>query len=82
MAVHATIPFVAMLRKAVLMPKWAILLTVVGSLAGQHVGAKMERARMSAGAGSETKLCAVDEVNKRRRSIRHRVASPQLGLVA
>ncbi len=31
LAVHATIPFVAMLRKAVLMPKWAILLTVAGA---------------------------------------------------
>lgn len=31
LAVHATIPFVASLRKAVLMPKWAILLTVAAS---------------------------------------------------
>jgi hypothetical protein len=31
LAVHAAIPFVAMLRKAVLMPKWAILLTLIGS---------------------------------------------------
>ena len=27
-----------MLRKAVLMPKWAILLTILGSVAGQQVG--------------------------------------------
>ncbi len=26
-----------MLRKAVLMPKWAILLTILGSVAGQQV---------------------------------------------
>ncbi|GAB4813761.1 hypothetical protein N2152v2_000807 [Parachlorella kessleri] len=45
-AVHATIPFVAMLRKAVLMPKWAILLTILGSVAGQQVGAKLERKRI------------------------------------
>ena len=31
LAVHATIPFVAALRKAVLMPKWALLLTVAGA---------------------------------------------------
>ena len=31
LAVHAAIPFVAMLRKAVLMPRWAILLTLLGS---------------------------------------------------
>ncbi|KAL4426147.1 hypothetical protein ABPG77_007429 [Micractinium sp. CCAP 211/92] len=46
LAVHATIPFVAMLRKAVLMPKWAILLTVAGAIAGQNVGARMERERL------------------------------------
>jgi hypothetical protein len=46
LAVHAAIPFVAMLRKAVLMPKWAILLTLIGSIAGQSVGARMERQRM------------------------------------
>ena len=40
-AVHATIPFVAMLRKAVLMPPWAILLTVGGAVGGQHVGEKL-----------------------------------------
>ena len=45
-AVHATIPFVAMLRKAVLMPRWAILLTVAGSIAGQQLGAKLEKARL------------------------------------
>lgn len=31
LAVHATIPFVAMLRKAVLMPKWAVALTLVAA---------------------------------------------------
>ena len=41
LAVHATIPFVAMLRKAVLMPPWAILLTVGGAIGGQHVGEKL-----------------------------------------
>lgn len=45
-AVHATIPFVAMLRKAVLMPQWAILLTIAGALAGQQVGTQLERARL------------------------------------
>ena len=43
---HATIPFVAMLRKAVLMPRWAILLTIAGAVAGQQVGATLERARL------------------------------------
>lgn len=55
-AVHATIPFVGMLRKAVLMPKWAMLLTIAGAIAGQQVGAKLERARLgrtAAGNASE-----------------------------
>ena len=34
-AVHATIPFIAMLRKACLMPKWAITLTVASAIIGQ-----------------------------------------------
>eukprot|EP00887_Chlorella_sp_A99_P001587 scaffold8.g1587.t1 len=47
-AVHATIPFVAMLRRAVLMPQWALALTVVGAMAGQGVGARLERQRLAA----------------------------------
>lgn len=34
-AVHATIPFIAMLRKACLMPKWAITFTVASAVIGQ-----------------------------------------------
>jgi hypothetical protein len=48
-AVHATIPFVAMLRKAVLMPPWAVLLTVAGAMAGQQAGAVLERKRLAGG---------------------------------
>jgi hypothetical protein len=49
MAVHATVPFVAMLRKAVLMPMWGLGVTVLGSIAGQQVGAILERKRMQGG---------------------------------
>ena len=45
-AVHATIPFIAMLRKAVMMPVWGLGLTVAGSLIGQHIGSTLERKRM------------------------------------
>ena len=45
-AVHATIPFVAVLRKAVIMPRWAIALTVTGAIIGQAIGARVERHRM------------------------------------
>lgn len=75
LAVHATIPFVAMLRKAVLMPKWAILLTIAGAVAGQQVGAKMERARLThrsqrgVRGGRAVKSCAAEHG-----AVRHEVA--------
>lgn len=46
-AVHACIPFIAMLRKAVIMPKYAILLTIATAIAGQAMGARLERKRLS-----------------------------------
>jgi hypothetical protein len=51
-AVHATIPFVAMLRKAVIMPKLAIVVTIAAAVAGQAVGARLERARLAAEAAA------------------------------
>jgi hypothetical protein len=49
LAVHATIPFIAMLRKAVVMPKWAIAWTVACAIVGQVLGARLERARLQQG---------------------------------
>eukprot|EP00890_Picochlorum_soloecismus_P004371 jgi/Picsp_1/4935/NSC_02299-R1_protein len=46
LAVHATIPFVAMLRKAVMMPAWGLGLTVLGSIAGQQMGSVLEKRRL------------------------------------
>lgn len=46
LAVHATIPFIAMLRKAVIMPKLAIVCTIAAAIAGQAIGARLERERM------------------------------------
>lgn len=45
-AVHATIPFVAMLRKAVIMPKYAIVVTIAAAVMGQVVGSRLERMRL------------------------------------
>lgn len=45
-AVHATIPFVAMLRKAVLMPKYSIMVTIASAVLGQMIGSRLERARI------------------------------------
>ena len=77
-AVHATIPFVAMLRKAVLMPQWAILLTIAGAIAGQQMGAKLERTRLknSRGGlklgGNSSSSCAVEEQKQQRAQHRRR----------
>lgn len=48
LAVHATIPFIAVIRKAVVMPKWAIAFTVGSAILGQIMGARLERDRMAA----------------------------------
>ncbi len=45
-AVHASIPFIAMLRKAVIMPKYAIIFTIAAAVAGQAIGARLERQRI------------------------------------
>jgi hypothetical protein len=46
-AVHATIPFVAMLRKAVIMPKYAMVITFAAAVIGQVIGSRLERARLA-----------------------------------
>lgn len=48
MAVHAAVPFIAMLRKSVLMPKTAMALTIAASIVGQVIGSRAERHRMRA----------------------------------
>lgn len=45
LAVHLTIPVVGMLRKALAMPPPAILLTLAAAVAGQQLGAALERRR-------------------------------------
>ncbi|CAL5188395.1 unnamed protein product [Lathyrus oleraceus] len=47
-AVHAAVPFIAMLRKSVLMPKAAMALTIAASILGQVIGSRAERIRMKA----------------------------------
>ncbi|KAL8159338.1 hypothetical protein V2J09_000875 [Rumex salicifolius] len=48
MAVHAAVPFIAMLRKAILMPKTAMAITLGASILGQSIGARAERLRLKA----------------------------------
>ncbi|KAK4368847.1 hypothetical protein RND71_012639 [Anisodus tanguticus] len=49
---HAAVPFIAMLRKSVVMPKTAMALTIAASILGQVIGSRAERLRMKAKAGS------------------------------
>ena len=59
LAVHASIPFVAMLRKAVIMPKIAIVCTIACAIAGQAIGARLERARLAKEAATPGDLSVV-----------------------
>ncbi|XP_020576367.1 uncharacterized protein LOC110021968 [Phalaenopsis equestris] len=52
-AVHAAVPFVAMLRKSVLMPKTAMAFTIAASILGQTIGSRAERIRLKMKAEAE-----------------------------
>ena len=57
-AVHAAVPFIAMLRKSVLMPKSAMAFTIAASILGQVIGSRAERYRLKAVAAK--KLSAIE----------------------
>eukprot|EP00210_Caulerpa_lentillifera_P000605 g586.t1 len=61
LVVHATIPFIAMLRKAVVMPPYAILFTVAAAIGGQTIGAKAEKSRLQWGQIQKAKTGCVIE---------------------
>eukprot|EP00850_Spirogloea_muscicola_P016097 SM000128S26230 [mRNA] locus=s128:224470:225888:- [translate_table: standard] len=46
LAVHAAVPLVVMLRKAVLLPKRAMGFTIAAAILGQAIGARIERRRL------------------------------------
>ncbi|GAA0152197.1 hypothetical protein LIER_37443 [Lithospermum erythrorhizon] len=46
--VHAAVPFIAMLRKTILMPKSVMALTIAASILGQVIGSRAERYRLKA----------------------------------
>ncbi len=73
-AVHATIPFVAMLRKAVVLPKGAIAVTIVAAIAGQVIGSRLERMRLAAAAEQRAAVAAA--------APRAAVAAPDAEVVA
>jgi len=45
-AVHAAVPFIAMLRKSVVMPRTAMAFTIAASIIGQTIGSRAERIRL------------------------------------
>lgn len=53
-AVHAAVPFIAMLRKSVLMPKAAMAFTIAASVLGQVIGSRAERYRLKAIAAKQS----------------------------
>ncbi|XP_077220719.1 uncharacterized protein LOC143854573 isoform X2 [Tasmannia lanceolata] len=62
-AVHAAVPFIAMLRKSVLMPKTAMAFTIAASILGQVIGSRAERLRLRAIASREETLTIGDPCN-------------------
>ncbi|KAI3879946.1 hypothetical protein MKX03_019869 [Papaver bracteatum] len=52
-AVHAAVPFIAMLRKSVLIPKTAMAITSAASILGQVIGSRAERIRIKAAVAAQ-----------------------------
>ncbi|KAH0676902.1 hypothetical protein KY285_024703 [Solanum tuberosum] len=52
-AVHAAVPFIAILRKSILMPKAAMAFTIGASVLGQVIGSRAERLRLKTVAARE-----------------------------
>lgn len=63
-AVHAAVPFIAMLRKSVLMPKSAMAFTIGASILGQVIGSRAERYRLKAIAAKQMPLAETPASNK------------------
>lgn len=55
-AVHAAVPFIALLRKSVLMPKSAMAFTIAASVLGQVIGSRAERYRLKAVAAGKVSI--------------------------
>lgn len=60
-AVHAAVPFIAMLRKSVLMPKTAMAFTIAASVLGQVIGSRAERYRMKTIAAKKLEVLVNDK---------------------
>jgi hypothetical protein len=73
-AVHASIPLIVMLRKALVMPPYAMLVTITAAVLGQTAGSRGEMARQ-AGLEAEAQRAgsaAAAQGDQRRRAKRRR----------
>ncbi|KAI4346360.1 hypothetical protein L6164_007261 [Bauhinia variegata] len=61
-AVHAAVPFIAVLRKSVLMPKSAMAFTIAASVLGQIIGSRAERYRLKAAVANELAITETSSV--------------------
>ena len=61
-AVHAAVPFIAILRKSVLMPKTAMAFTIAASVLGQVIGSRAERYRLKAIAARKLSITDTSDV--------------------
>ncbi|XP_024531565.1 uncharacterized protein LOC9633557 [Selaginella moellendorffii] len=87
-AVHAAVPFIAMMRKAVNMPKLAMAFTIGASILGQVIGSRAERIRLAQaklaanGPGVVTEICLSRDNNRASSTIaRGKSSSPPALLV-
>ncbi|XP_054788481.1 uncharacterized protein LOC129294280 [Prosopis cineraria] len=77
-AVHAAVPFIAMLRKSVLMPKSAMAFTIAASVLGQVIGSRAERYRLKAVAARKLALTEASDISV---STETSVSSTQLQVI-
>ena len=75
-AVHASIPLIMSLRKALIMPTFAVLITITAAVTGQFVGSRWERARCLRAAASERDALRSVPGSARRRGKGKRAALP------
>lgn len=78
-AIHATIPFVAMFRKAVILPKYAIAITIAAAVAGQVIGSRLERKRISGSrrrSAERSVAMEVESASALSPAIAHRACAP------
>ncbi|PIN11985.1 hypothetical protein CDL12_15404 [Handroanthus impetiginosus] len=61
-AVHAAVPFIAILRKSILMPKTAMAFTIAASILGQVIGSRAERYRLKTVAARKLEVVGTSDV--------------------